>query len=439
VTLSLILFLVHLIPWMMQPNSKTVNDPAKIIFLISGIMTIPYFMAIYTNPPASRVFPEINFVSDFKWLLVYFSGVLTVSLLFILIGIRVGQRIQIPKFLRTNTKNFSMARMRVLAGFLMLVALTLTIMKMSSAGGIINFVASIHLRASLLAGAGHYDIFIIPAANLSIFLLIYSRANDGKPSLLVIVTAITLIVLSLAIFGGRKPPMLLILFSVMAATAYNSALKLTSPKFLLGYIGVVFIFIGLYWVRLHSASNASMNISSELDFHDVLSNVSYLDTYLFILSHFSNNEFWLGESLPEVVLRFIPNYFPTGAPPLDDGVYVRTLFQKMHAEPGMAYDDLYQSSWPPETIGFGYMNFGLAGVALFSFIKGLVTGFVYKVATFRSLEPFSLFIYMYIAINFHFTNLRVFQSLIVIGGVSIFSILLGAAKKESRGSTRSSL
>lgn len=429
---TLILYFSYALPWLLRPGSKVATDPAKIMFLISGIMTLPYLTAVNLYPDLSRLSLLVSSPLDFASLRVDFALVQALSNIFLLVGVWVGDRVKLGQSLANPRERYSGSSLRKLACFSFVLALVLIAMKMNAAGGISNFLASIHMRASLLQGTGQYDILIAPAANLSVFLLLFARSLDGRPRVATIIFVLIVLSLSLSLFGGRKAPMVLVLTTILIATAYSDRLSLFSPGFMFAYLAVGLLFVGLYWFRANSAADAGIVVSTQLSVFELLSNISYLDTYLFVLYHFQSAEYWGFATLPELVTRFIPGFFPAGPPPLDDGVYIRTLFEGMPAEPGMAFESLFPSSWPPETIGFGYMNFGVVGVIGVSCVKGLVTGLAFKVARSRGLEPMSLFFAIFLAMNFHFTNLRVFQTIMTLLGLFLFVIGLRYARKSKK-------
>src|SRR5690606_26344605 len=89
----------------------------------------------------------------------------------------------------------------------------------------------------------------------------------------------------------------------------------------------------------------------------VTRSVSYIDHYLLVMEHFSVDNLWWGKSFIDILYASIPRKIFPDKPPVDDGVYLRSIAEGMDVTPPTPYKDMYQSSWPPETIGTMYMNF----------------------------------------------------------------------------------
>ena len=138
----------------------------------------------------------------------------------------------------------------------------------------------------------------------------------------------------------------------------------------------------------------------------ILTSVSYAYTQIYIIYTFDFDNFWYGEIFATIPLRLlgISGY------PIDDGVYIRSLAEGLQADPLTLFENLFPSSWPPETFGMGYANFGVIGVICFAFSLGIVHGFIYKSIYYSfGIDVFTSILYFYTLFNFQFTNLRIVQ------------------------------
>ncbi|MGQ7148454.1 hypothetical protein ACUOA8_59935, partial [Escherichia sp. SS-MK2] len=59
-------------------------------------------------------------------------------------------------------------------------------------------------------------------------------------------------------------------------------------------------------------------------------------------------------------------------PPVDDGMYIRTIAEGYNVTPSRPVQELYASSWPPETLGSMYANFWIPGVVFGMYILGII-------------------------------------------------------------------
>ena len=138
-----------------------------------------------------------------------------------------------------------------------------------------------------------------------------------------------------------------------------------------------------------------------------MTQLSYVDTYVFIVNHFDTTNLWLGRSYLDLVVAPIPSTMYPDKPPVDDGVYIRSLEHGMTVAPGMPYRLLFQSSTPPETLGLSYLNFWWPGVIIGMYLLGTVYKAAYAYMARSSYSLHSIYVYASIMLGFQFTNLRI--------------------------------
>lgn len=402
-------------PWLFFKKTKIERSPAKIISLISGVTTVPYFFILAFFPGYES--PILNLINgDLGELQIIFAIYYSLGLLAMYWGIKIGG-IKFNNGIVYKLQRYSDVSSKRIHLILFFMAISLILAKLQLAGGLFFLLENIRSRGELLAGTGFIDLFLIPAAFFSIFYAIYNRSMTGKPKAIEIIIMIIILSVLLSLFGGRKLPMMLIILAILAAIFYDEKLKIYSIRFLPVYILIIFFFA----TALEHRINEQLGVGAQgLNFYDYIRNASYLETYLFILDHFSVNDFWYGVGHLDLVYRIIPFFSESLKPPIDDGVYIRTLAEGIFVKPPVSFEDMYPSSWPPETFGSGYMNFGLIGVILYFLLKGFISGLVFSYAKSKKFQPIPLFLFFYVVINFHVSNLRVFQ----VGMLVVFLIAI---------------
>ena len=100
-------------------------------------------------------------------------------------------------------------------------------------------------------------------------------------------------------------------------------------------------------VAYYSANPGELPSEIGRNMRTAITDLSYVDTFVFITSYFQPDNVWHGATYLDLLKAPVPSSVDSAKPPIDDGVYVRTLAEGVRAEPGMAFSDLFYSSWPP--------------------------------------------------------------------------------------------
>ena len=301
------------------------------------------------------------------------------------------------------------------AAYLFLIlSVFLVLLRFELAGGIFNYLADIGNRTKHLSGGGAVDIFMIPAVFLSVlsFSYLYSL---GRLSKLKLVGIIIILFFIMSLFGGRKIPIQIVVFSLIYIAAVKVDFKLLSIKL----VPIYFILFIFFSVVLYFRLKAQGNLET-FDVKSVLGNTSYVDIYVFITKYFTENDFWYGAVYGDILYRISGLY---GMLPLDDGVYIYNLSKGVEVTPPLSMEYMIASSWPPESYGSGFMNFGVLGVLIYFFVRGLVLLTVYQVAQQNGFRPVFFYIYIFVLFNFHLSNLRIVQLGMLILGVILLLLL----------------
>jgi hypothetical protein len=413
-----LLLVTHVLPWMKR--SKLETSPSKILFLFSAITTIPYVGIISFDPDLSSA--RYLVVADFGENLVKFCLIYSLGLLGFLIGSKFGHSSGMGGLIAYPMRKTEKSRVAcvVVTYISCFVVVFLTFIKLEQVGGVAELWANIALRSEALAGTGFLDAFIYPFGYLAVVFAVYTASSGRKYSIVSAVFIFLLVAVCFSVFGGRKNTLYLIVFAVLAAKVYNKNISFISPSFILLYAaGAAFFFYVLVF-RLEAQDNTT----SSLNMVDVVANLSYADTYLFITDYFSRNPFWLGSIFGDIPLRIFSLEPSSLLPPIDDGVYIRTLAEGLNARPPTPFNAMYPSSWPPESYGSGYANFGVVGVFLFFLIKGAVCGVIGKWAKLNGYGPFALVLLFSAILGFHISNLRIIQFVVLVVGMLFISVVL---------------
>ena len=121
-----------------------------------------------------------------------------------------------------------------------------------------------------------------------------------------------------------------------------------------------------------------------------------------------------------MITAIIPSSLYPGKPPVDDGTYLYSICQgRTNIIPPMSFDNLDGSSYPLETFGSMYANFGLVGLFVGMIVLGGIYGYAYRKMKNNSYSLFNVVIYTQIIFTFQLSTLRIFQlfELIIVFGI----------------------
>lgn len=415
---AIVLIGAHAAPWVYR-SDKWLENPARLLSTLSGLVIIPYYLLIASGyrSPVLDLYPDEDLLVN----LAFFALLYSLGLIFSFIGVELGCKIRIPMPQAT----LSLSRRTIFFAIAALIGVFafLTLEKITYAGGLSFLIANLSRRSELLAGTGGLSLLIESSGFMVGFLLLYSYGRYRWPSAFFIFGVVGFILVGFAVFGGRKLPMYLLIFSAIAYHAYVIRIRFLSVKTLLIAGSVAFFFVWMLSFR----GSAEFQ---QLKFVDVVfgavANASYIDTYVFIIDYFDRHGYWYGAAFGDLLIRLGLTSLGDFRVPLDEGVYIRTLFQGWTVTPPERFEYMFPSSWPPETFGNGYLNFGILGVLVFFFIRGFVVGLAYSCLQRSKWSPTLFFIFLFVVFNFHLTNLRLVQLASVLAPVLFLHYFLAA-------------
>lgn len=240
---------------------------------------------------------------------------------------------------------------------------------------------------------------------------------DNRKSLFRLGTVVVCVVVGLMLTGGRKPFMMVIYYLFFFTILGMCRFDIRQYKKVLVFIPIVILMFMTPRVlrdrnnltSFMSTGQISSNMFSEKGVESV-GDLSYIYTYVGLVNYFNQENYYYGTTFVDLLYSFVPRKYLENKPPVDDGKYVATLFRTgKRLDHPSRLDDMYISSWPPETLGNGYMNFGIVGVSIFAFILGNIYCWFYRKLqnSTSNNRLYYLVMYPYVLFAFHLTNLRI--------------------------------
>ncbi|KAA6314588.1 hypothetical protein EZS27_034820, partial [termite gut metagenome] len=147
----------------------------------------------------------------------------------------------------------------------------------------------------------------------------------------------------------------------------------------------------------------------------------YVNIQLYILDHFNWDNMWYGKSYVDLFYSWIPRSIFIDKPPIDEGIYIANLYLGDSFQPTTPAHSMVFYSWPPGTMGIGYINFHIIGIVLAYFILGRIQKIIQLIFIEMNYAPFILFLYTFIVIKFQLTNFYIFSAINYILLLIVFS------------------
>lgn len=303
---------------------------------------------------------------------------------------------------------------------------------MNKVGGILFFFTNLQHRRSLVEDLD-FENMLLPFLNYAPLLLLYSKSLMRKKIGIIDILLILLAGIMTGL-GGRKALLMIVIGCVFV---YNFSVK---PVVLKRFLKIKYIFgafvlliFFLFYSKLRSEGAAEQFVSNPTEFFEsnksdgitnALTSESYVPFFVGVVYHFKDNNYWLGSSFTGLVTAFIPSSLYPSKPPVDDGMYLYSIGQgRRNIKPVMPTKSLDYTSWPLETFGSMYANFGPLGVLLGMLLVGLVIGWFYKKMVLSNFNFFYIAMYIQILFTFEISTLRIVQiiiSYILLNMLSLF-------------------
>ena len=415
-------------------------SPDRVASVFHLVTIVPYLVLVSVDE--SVVNPLVRFspyVGDLDKAVAWYAVVQGLGFVALMLGIRFRPASRLAARLPVIATGFRPARCRAAIITALVVAGLGFALFLSQVGGFQTLMLNLEKRTTLTAGAG-YVLALLNLLFFAIVILVYSMRVDRTPFKWLALAV--LILCSAAVFsslGGRKST-LLIFISVLFAWHYGvrpirriRMLHVVLALSLLPYFVLMPILRERGGVAYYSANPGELPGEIGKNMRAAITDLSYVDTFVFVTSYFRSDNVWHGATYLDLLKAPVPSSIDPAKPPIDDGVYVRTLAEGVRAEPGMPFSALVYSSWPPETLGTAFMNFWLPGVIVEMFLLGALyrLTYIYMLRSGRTL--YSILVYAHVVVSFHLSNLRIVQASVYLTMTTLFfGVFFGFRRRRER-------
>ena len=290
------------------------------------------------------------------------------------------------------------------------------LMIMKKTGGIIYFYAHLQYRISMTRNLDLLS-WLLSLAHYGLLLIAYSyRGTKKKIGWIFFFCFVTGLMIGL---GGRKPILMLLIETIVIIHYVVSPIKLKSIftfRNILLCTAAFVMFVLMVSFRTEGAFERFLAnpISFFLEHNQGITKLfmqeSYVTFFMAIIYYFRTHDLWLGASFKGLLTAIIPSSLYPAKPPVDDGMYLYSICQgRTDIYPVMPVSELNGSSYPLETFGSMYANFGPIGVLIGMFLVGWVIGFFYRKIQLSDYRLFYMILYTQVLTGFEISTLRIFQ------------------------------
>ena len=305
-------------------------------------------------------------------------------------------------------------------------------MVMSKVGGIIFFFSNLGQRTYLVRDLD-FETYLLSLLNYAPLVLIYSKKWTKERIKLLDIALVVLAGLMVGL-GGRKA---LIMLVIECAAVYHYVVKPIKIRQILNFkIITICCFIFLFFTtysKLRTPGAFEEFVNDPIEFYigkneggltKSLAGESYVPFYVSIVDYFDSNDKWDGASFLGLMSAFIPSSFYPDKPPVDDGMYWYSIAHGNNVNPPMPTRDLDGSSWPLETFGSMYANFGFIGVIVGMFFLGYIVSYTFKKMVYSNYQFKYVIFYIIMLFTFEISTLRIVQALLAFIILSFIQLII---------------
>lgn len=430
IIITLVLLLVYLMPILLnqyfvrkqQLKEIDLLSPMYLIVFFK-IITIPYLIQLsYDKSHMNIQVLYSPWIDNIDLAIIKFMFIEMISIIFMLIGYYSSIGVKIAKIAPKVFNNPSKLNIQIALVATLLIGIGIYIYFMTSIGGIGYLWENMYKRTIITQGTGYLSSFYHTLLSLYLVLLIYFwKDNFNKTKFLFLVINFLLIA---GIFSstGRRGTVISLLILTIISFHYLVRRIRRIPIFKSIIIGVVLTFFIAAIPLFRTAGSVEYYQNNLEAFRtDVINNIgkipsrlSTIDRQIVTFSYFSIDKIWLGKSYIDLFYAPIPRQIFQDKPPVDDGVYFKTIVEGQEIEPSLPANQLSRTSWPPGTTGIMFANFWFPGVMIGMFITGIIYRISYNYMINSNYSLFSILIYFYIIYGFGLSNYSLVNTIIKI-------------------------
>jgi hypothetical protein len=438
--LLLLVFSVPFVPLRSRSEGVDVLSPVRLAALLHLVTVVPLLFLAAGDPAV--ILAEVRnhqHFTDLEVVVVKFALLQTVAFACLAAGVGIGAGRRLAA--RLPVIGYNMTPKRTLAAAVVAfgVGVFAFVLLIRIIGGYEELLINLAMRTKLLEGRG-YLASLLTFLVVGMLLMTYALGRWNPAVALPVLLVVGLIVaFALSSFGGRKLTLHALVFAGLAWHYGVRRLTRLWPKALLVGLAVIPYFVAIPLIRSgggyerYRSNIGALSSDIRQNISLAVTDLSYVHQHLFVVSYFRPDNIWWGRVYGDLITAPIPSSLYPGKPPVDDGMYLRTLADGQHVRPSMPRESLYQSSWPPETFGTMFMNFWIPGVIVGLFLLGVVYRTAYEYMKRSDYSLFSVLVYGHVMVNFHFSNLRIVQAITTIASVAfLMLIFFGGGNRDLR-------
>jgi hypothetical protein len=250
------------------------------------------------------------------------------------------------------------------------------------------------IRTTFLIGKGGYIVVFSNLVLISgVLISIYLLSNKFYVVFFLFFTIIFLIEIS----AGSRWSVILYIFSMIVVYHYtvNNFKSIFNIKFI--FVGGLLVVILLFSLYLRDSSlYINTSFINYVEQH-LIQRYGLIERQVTVIGAFQSSSFWWGSSYNSLLDILQLRSVNVEKLPIDTGVYLKALAEGYMIQPPMPANSLPVTSWPPQNLS-GYMNFGIVGYIVFSFMSGMILGLSYRLLIERQSSGtailYSFFVFM---------------------------------------------
>lgn len=431
--------LLPIISWVLRKkNGCTFISPINLftcIYLFSILIPILIYSNINFVNTINKYYVKNAVSNDFNFL--KYTLLQTLCYYLVIFGTKVTiKNLNNEKKITSDYYNKeSLSTYRTIGIVLWILGLIFFLISISKVGGVIYFFTNLQSRIFLMKKMSFTKRFI-PLVQYGMLLFLYSRKNERKK---LSIGNLFFIVLTGIIsgLGGRKALILLFIQSIIIQHYCVRKINFKNLFRLRNILLLLLMYI--YFILMSSLrdpTNMDLFIRNPINYiatsnFEVLSIIgyeSYVPFYISLMNYFKSNSLWFGRTFYVLLIALIPSSIYPLKPPIDDGAYLYSIcLGRTDINPPMPFSELDGSSFPLETFGSMYANFGLIGLFVGMIILGMIYGHYYRKIENNNFNLYHLYVYTIVMFEFQLSTLRIFQ---FIAKIVIFKVIYIIANQK---------